>query len=79
MPMIMRQSQYYWVLAVCFVLIAVLVRLENSTPDYAYPSAYQSDVRAQERDIQRKRISNAVSGAIGIQEERGDTVFVVVR
>lgn len=77
MPYIIRQNQSYWVLAACFVLIALLSRLNSPTPTYY---TYGDSTRpASQQEIQREALQNTVSGAIGIQEERGDSVFVVVK
>lgn len=75
MPIIMRQT-HYWALAACFVLIAILTNLNNPTPTYTYRETAQPTAQT---DIQRAQLQSTVSGAIGIDQSRGDSVFVVVR
>jgi flagellar biosynthesis/type III secretory pathway M-ring protein FliF/YscJ len=75
MPIIMRQT-HYWALAACFVLIAILTNLNNPTSKYTYQETAQPSAQ---RDIQRAKLETTVSGAIGIDQTRGDSVFVVVR
>jgi flagellar biosynthesis/type III secretory pathway M-ring protein FliF/YscJ len=75
MPIIMRQT-HYWALAACFVLIAILSQLNNRTPTYTYQETARPSAQT---DIQRAKIEHTVSGAIGIDQTRGDAVFVVVK
>lgn len=76
MPFIIRQSQYYWVLAVCFLLIAVIYKgdFNRSTSTY-----HPSSPAAAQTNIQQRAIGNAVANTIGIDPGRGDSVGVVVR
>ncbi len=79
MPFIIRQpQQHYWVLAACLVLVAVLYKADFQRPgSTAY---HQPPPSAQtQTEMQRQAIESSVSGAIGIDKERGDAVFVVVR
>jgi flagellar biosynthesis/type III secretory pathway M-ring protein FliF/YscJ len=78
MPFIIRQPQQYWVLAACLILVAVLYKADyqkrGSNPYYQSPPNAQTQT-----EMQRQAIENSVSGAIGIDNQRGDAVFVVVR
>ena len=78
MPFIIRQSQHYWVLAACLVLVAVLYKADFQRPGST--TYYQSPPSAQtQTEMQRQAIGNVVSRAIGIDKERGDSVYVIVR
>lgn len=78
MPFIIRQSQNYWAIAACLVLIAILYRADfqttGSNTDYQSPPSARTQT-----EMQRQAIESSVSGAIGINQERGDSVYVVVR
>ena len=79
MPFIIRQSQHYWVLAACIVLVAILYKADFQSSNQAttyYPGQTAAPTQT---EAQSQAIGNVVSGSIGINRERGDSVFVVVR
>ena len=74
-----RQSNYA-VLVFCLVLVAFIVRSGILTAPSLEQEQAQKQRRAQQaKASQKQELQQFVSGAIGIQEERGDTVHVLVR
>ena len=69
-----RYNQQYFILAACLVLIALFHRFQsNSHTSYYQEAAVRQQ---QQRPIQREVLRSAVSGTIGIDESRGDSISV---
>lgn len=68
-----RFNHQYLLLAVCVVLIALFHRFQSrdNTAYYQQPAP-----QYQERPIRKDVLRSAVSGTIGIDESRGDSVTV---
>ena len=77
MPYFKSQSQY-WAVFVCLIVIAFVSRLQqNSQFNDGYN--YNQSNQRQSREVSQKQIKGAVSGMIGIDETRGDTVYVYTK
>lgn len=77
MPYFKSQSQY-WAVFVCLVVIAFVSRLQQSSqPTDGF--IYKESNQRQSREVSQKQIKGAVSGMIGIDETRGDSVHVYSR
>lgn len=74
MPIIMRQT-HYWALAACFVLIAILTNLTIPSPTSSYQETAQPSAQTERY---RATLESTVSGTIGIDQSRGDSIIVVV-
>lgn len=72
------RQPHNWLFALCFVLVAVACRLQYSGQESWNVGAEPApQVSQQQRRVQN--LDGIVSGAIGIQQERGDSVYVVVK
>lgn len=72
-----RPPSQYFILFVCVIAVALFHRLTNL--DRQPSPAYQTSSTSARTQLQSKAIENSVRGSIGIDESRGDSVFVVVR
>lgn len=72
-----RTHSQYWGLFFCIVLIALLSRMNQSSTLPVSHSIVEQ--RTPSAGAPGADLEGAVSGAIGIDKERGDSVFVVER
>ncbi len=70
------QSQYI-ALFFCVIVIALVHRISQPQPPAEPQPIPPREV--QQRQIQSQAIEGAVSGAIGIDQSRGDSVYVVIK
>ncbi len=77
MPYFKSQSQY-WAVFVCLVVIAFVSRLQHSLGSHQGYFHEQINQR-QSQEVSQQQIKGAVSGMIGIDETRGDAVYVYTR
>lgn len=73
MPYFKSQSQY-WALFVCIVVVAVLSRLQSSPGQPRFEPQTSSS-----QTVRQEALKGTVSGAIGIDSNRGDSVYVVCK
>lgn len=68
----------YWILLFCFLLTALLFR---AAAELTAPSVSPVPSKSQQQrvEVQKQELGNAVSGMIGIDETRGDSVYVMVK
>lgn len=77
MPFLKDQSQsQYWALFVCILVVAALSRFQGNVRDGSDPFGRPVQQSQTPTDQQLKA---AVSGCIGVDTSRGDSVYVINR
>lgn len=80
MSLVVKQSQSNtWFLAAVVIVVAIVCHLRNPYSFTGAPPAPQQQQPTVSRDeVRRADLEAAVSGAIGIDKSRGDSVSVIL-